>query len=136
MSNLLDKYTKPTGRTILDAPESAESEEIDDLGCFGWLRGSKERAVSLELRKKDGRIQAIPYGWIERFEFDPTEGITLVVAGAKIRITGRQLNGQTQSQISLFNGLARHRVPWVREASGAEALDAGKCATIVERLLW
>lgn len=51
------------------AVESDESE-IDDLGTFGFLRGSRERATMLELRRKNGNILALAYGYIDKAEVE------------------------------------------------------------------
>src|SRR6266404_1320814 len=87
-------------------------ESVDDLGAFGWLRGIRESARMLELRKKDGNILAVGYGWLERVEFNPSEGITLSIVGRTIRIKGRHLNGEARPAVRLFEGITRHRVPW------------------------
>lgn len=109
--SLLNKYTRP--QTEPDDPQL----ETEDLGSFGWLRGMRERATMLELRKKDGNITAIGYAWIEKIEFDPSEGITIHALGQKVQIQGRYLNAEVRPGVSLFQGLTRHRVPWVGECS-------------------
>lgn len=113
-----------------------EAEAIDDLGSFGWLRGVRDRALSLELRRKNGNIVAIGYGWIEKFEFDPSEGITLHTHGQKIRIKGRNLNAAVRSTVRLFEGMTRHRVPWIQEADEPARLQAEKNATVIEAIEW
>lgn len=113
-----------------------ESEVPDDLGSFGWLRGMRERAVMLELRRKSGDILAIGYGWLERISYDPSEGITLSLAGQKIRIKGRNLNAEIRPTIRLYEGLTRHRVPWVREADHRECMTAADTDTIVDTIEW
>lgn len=108
--SILSKYTnRPTSEP--DDPQL----ETEDLGSFGWLRGMRERAIMLELRKKDGNITAIGYAWIEKIEFDPSHGITIHALGKEIRITGRNLNAEVRTGVSLFQGLTRHRVSWVQE---------------------
>jgi len=109
-----------------------EGEPPDDLGAFGWLRGTRERAVMLELRRKDGSITAFAYAWLERAEFDPSEGITLRFGMEKVRITGRNLNGEARPNIRLFAGIVRHRVPWIQEADQPAAMEAGRGAVVVE----
>ena len=54
--SVLQKYT---GRRSVDIPqlETEEAEPLDDLGVFGYLRGTRDRALMLELHKKDGNIQ-------------------------------------------------------------------------------
>jgi hypothetical protein len=51
-----------------------------------------------------------------------------------VRITGRNLNAESRPSMRLFNGLARHRVPWIQEADEATALTAPKHATVIEGL--
>lgn len=107
--SLLNKYTRP--QTEPDDPQL----ETEDLGSFGWLRGMRERATMLELRKKDGNITAIGYAWIEKIEFDPSEGITIHALGLQVKIQGRNLNAEVRPGVGLFQGLTRQRVPWVEE---------------------
>ena len=133
---ILQKYTGKGTDRIVDAAATEESETTDDLGAFGWLRGVRDRAVMLELRKKNGNVLAVGYGWLERVELDPSEGITLHLVGQKIRIKGRNLNGAVRPDVRLFQGITRHKVAWIQEADGPTALQAGKSATVVERIEW
>ena len=107
--SLLNKYTRP--QTEPDDPQL----ETEDLGSFGWLRGMRERATMLELRKKDGNITAIGYAWIEKIAFNPSEGITIHALGQQVKIQGRNLNAEVRPGVSLFQGLTRHRISWVQE---------------------
>jgi hypothetical protein len=75
-----------------------EATETDDLGVFGWLRGQKERAVMLELRRRGGNITGLGYAWLERAEFDPSVCITLYFLGKMVRITGSNLTAEVRSQ--------------------------------------
>ena len=129
---ILQRYTARNGEAAVDEPGLGDVEGTDDLGAFGWLRGIRDRALSLELRKKTGNIVAIGYGWIEKFEFDPSDGITLHLAGQKVRIKGRNLNGEVRPTVRLFQGIVRHRVPWIQEADEPRQIKAGKDATVVE----
>jgi hypothetical protein len=132
---ILQKYTGKGTDRIVDAAATEESETTDDLGAFGWLRG-RDRAVMLELRKKNGNVLAVGYGWLERVELDPSEGITLHLVGQKILIKGRNLNAAVRPDIRLFQGITRHKVPFIQEADGPTALQAGKSATVIERIEW
>ena len=129
-TDVLDRHLP--SRTAL--PTRASEEEPSDLGAFGWLRGVHERAAMLELRRKDGSIVAFAYHWLERAEFDPSQGITLRFGPQKVRITGRNLNGEARPNVRLFAGIVRHRVPWVQEADRPAAMAAGKGAGVVERI--
>jgi hypothetical protein len=113
-----------------------EADTTDDLGAHGWLRGAHDRAVMLELRKKNGNILAVGYSWLEKAEFDPSEGITLFLGGEKITIKGRNLNAESGSRVRLFQGITRHRVPWIQEADQPRLLQAGQTTTIVEEIEW
>jgi hypothetical protein len=121
----------PTGEAEHAA---SEADAMDDLGSFGFLRGVRDRAVCLELRKKTGNITAIPYGWIEKLEFDPSEGITLYAGGARIRIRGRNLNAAIRATVRLFEGIARHRVAWIQEADEPSRLQADRNATVIDSI--
>ena len=129
--SVLHQYAKRPAEERWDAGQSND-EVTEDLGSFGWLRGIRDRAVMLELRKKNGNIVAIGYGWLERAEFDPSIGITLFVLGKKIHIKGRNLNGEARPYVRLFEGIARHRVPWVAEGDEPSILKAGDDGTVIE----
>jgi hypothetical protein len=119
-----------------DLVPSGDGGAVDDFHSFGWLRGLRERATMLELRKKSGDVMAIGYHWIERVEFNPTDGITLHVHGDKIRIKGRNLNAEIRPEVRLFDGIARHRVAWVQEADRHGGLKGGESSTIIEEIVW
>lgn len=134
IDSILNKYAaKPTDDT---ASVEGEGELVQNQGSFGWLRGMRDRAVMLELRKKDGNITAVGYAWLERVDYDPSVGITLHMVGKTIVIKGRHLNGNLRSSARLFEGITRHRVPWVQEADGPQTMQANEDATIVERIQW
>lgn len=134
---ILEKYAgrNGAGNGVTDAP-IGDQGEIDDLGCFGWLRGIRDRSLSLELRKANGNIVAIPYHAIDRFEFDPSEGIKLIVCGREICIKGRHLNSEIRPTIRLFQGLTRHRVSWLRETNSRESVSVGDGATAIDAIVW
>lgn len=132
---ILPRYTKRDGEVSVLHGDTDDGV-TDDLGSFGWLRGIKDRAIMLELRKKDGNILAIGYGWLERVEFNPSEGITLMVLGQKIRIKGRNLNGEVRQSIRLFEGITRHRVPWIQEADEPARMEGNDAVTLVDSIEW
>lgn len=134
--SLLQKYVQRSPGCSGDDSVTAELESLDDLGSFGWLRGVKDRAVMLELRKKDGNILAIGYAWLDKAEFDPSVGITLHVAGQTITLKGRNLNSESRPQVRLFQGITRHRVPWIQEADEPTVMEAGALTTLVEHIVW
>lgn len=111
-----------------------DNDEPRDLGSFGWLRGANERSYMLEIRRKDGSIVAMGYFWLERVEFDPSEGITLRFTHQTVRLVGRNLNREVLPHLKLYEGLVRHRIPWVQETDEPTAMSAPQSATVIERV--
>jgi hypothetical protein len=134
-NSLLDRFMHRVPSAVANENHPSEEAEVEDFGVFGFLRGSKERAPMLELRKRDGHILAVGYGMFDA-EFDPSEGITLHFHDRKVRICGRNLHAEARPNIKLFEGIARHRVPWVREMSEPERLRAKPGDTVIEAIEW
>jgi len=133
---LLEKYSSRLHPERIDRIPPEESEPIDDFTAFGFLRGTRDRSLMLELRKKDGNVIALGYAWLEKAEFDPSVGITLHFGSQKITIRGRNLNAEIRPNVRLFQSLLRHRVPWIQEADEATTMRSGKGETLVERIEW
>jgi hypothetical protein len=131
--DLLRKYAGRTG-TLAAEPDTETEAESEDLGGFGWLRSSRDRCVMLQLCKKDGSVIAVPYSWLERVEYHPREGITLLAQGKKIRIRGRNLTVEIRPHVTLFDGICRARVPWILEAEHAAVLRADEASTVIEQI--
>jgi hypothetical protein len=134
-NSTMQKYATRFG----EGPETAgtsNAEGTEDLGAFGFLRGTTDRAAMLELRKKTGNIRAVGYGWIQKVDYDPSGGITLHAGDEKIRIKGRNLNLVARQQASLLGGIFRHRVPWITESDQSATLQADKSAVVVEAIEW
>ena len=122
-----------TDRTGVPADSGGSEPDLtDDFNTFGWLRGIRDSARMLELRKKNGNIVAIGYGWLERAEFNPSEGISLTCLGRTIRIRGRNLNSEIRPGVRLFAGIVRHRVPWLRESDEPDVMEAGPEAPVID----
>lgn len=130
--SILQKYAARNGEHGPDGV--GESDAAENLGAFGVLRGVRDRSIMLELRKKSGSVVAIGYGWLERVEFDPSEGITLHALGQKFRIKGRNLNAEVRPGVKLFESICRHKVSWVTEATQAGSVAAAKNATVIEAI--
>lgn len=134
---VLDRFVelRAGGRDLGEAG-GGDVESPPHSGCFGFLRGTRDRAPMLELRRKDGRIRAISYSWLQSADFDPSQGISLRVEGQTIRITGRNLNSGTHPDTRLFSAICRHRVLWIQEAAGPDSIEAGPDATLIDRIDW
>lgn len=114
------------GRTNPRFQEQLDDQPVDDYVAFGWLRGIKDRAVMLQLRRRTGDVLALPYAGLEEIALDPSGAITLVARQRRIQIRGRNLNAEVRPNIRLFDGITRQRVTWVQEA--AQLAQAGSVA--------
>jgi hypothetical protein len=116
---------------------SHDISEIEEMegSTFGRIRGMRDRAIMLELRRKTGQIKAISYSAIFRIEFDPSEGITIFHGRDVIKVRGQHLNSQKDRR-GLFEAITRNLVPWVQETSQSAALQADKDACIIEAIEW
>lgn len=133
--SLLERYTRGAIRPGDVAPvHEPDVPTIHDHGAFGWLRGVRDRAIMLEIRRKDGQIKAFGYAWLQQAEFDPAGIITLAFPGTRVRLHGRNLNHGSDAR--LFDGLLRHRVPFVQEADHAALLTTPPSAPLIERIEW
>lgn len=92
-----------------------ENESVEEHPCYGTIRQNRERAVMLELRKRDGTIFAIPYQRIDQIQYSPSDGIRMLVNGIEIKITGQCLNSSGGGSASILNALVRQRLAWIAE---------------------
>ena len=129
--NILDKYAA-IHKATSSAGVAAEGDGLDDFGAFGFLRGIRDRAIMLEVRCKDGTAHGFGYAWLSSVRFDPSEGITLQFGADMVKITGRNLNGGSQANVSLFGAILRHRVPWIQEADEPSVIEAGRDQVVIE----
>ncbi len=90
---VLEKYINPKAAPAAK-PGAEETDAPDDLGAFGLLRGIRDRAISLELRLKDGSIEAFPYAYLSHARFDPSEGIELQFGGKTRAIASKTSENQ------------------------------------------
>jgi hypothetical protein len=129
--SVLHQLTDRLAKKPLEQADDAEI--IDDYIAFGWLRG-RDKALFLELRRKDGNVTAFGYPWLESVTFDPSEGMRLIFTGRTVTIRGRNLNEAARPNVVLLNGILRHKVPWLQEADHSLGMWADKSATIIEEM--
>ena len=120
-----------------NAAADPNSDE-DDCRAFGYLRGIRDRALSIEFRFVDGRSLAFPYTWLGTMKYDPSAGLLLQFTGDQIYLVlleGSNLNALVNGSVSLYDrGIQRHRVTWVREMTKQDAAKAGQGEVTVERI--
>jgi len=118
-------------------PPQDVAQEEDECLAFGYLRGIRDQARSIEFRFANNNRQAFPYGWLGPAQYNPSAGILLKFVGDLVYyvlIEGSNLNLLVGGAISLFDrGILRHRVTWVREMTRHEVEKAAGEVT-VERI--
>jgi hypothetical protein len=131
------KWRSPTTRESWLSRPALEDDDESARSAFGYLRGTRDRAMFVEFRLADGTVWAFPYSWMGPARFHPSQGIVLYFVGDavhQVTIQGWNLNAEGEG-VSLFGrGLLRHRIVWVREMSEDEAQRAAKGETVVEKI--
>ena len=136
---LRGRVGQPRPASPLDrvGPAETDSEEEECL-AFGYLRGIRDTALSLELRFADGNRVAYPYSWLGPMTYNPSAGILLKVVGDLVYLVlleGSNLNALVNGCINLYDrGIQRHRVTWVREMTRQQAQNAAEGEVTIERI--
>ncbi len=117
--------------------EEIGSDE-DSCPAFGFLRGIRDRALSIEFRFANGNSQAFPYSWLGPMNYNPSAGLLLKFVGDMIYlvlIEGSNLNALVGGAVSLYDrGVQRHRVSWIREMTPQQAESATPGAVVIDRI--
>jgi hypothetical protein len=129
-----DSVLTPFAGRLVSNQVPAEPDGEEDLGAFAILRGVRDFARYLELKKRDGTIVALGYSWLERVELDASGALALHFTNQRVKIIGRNLNSESRPNVRMLDGILRHRVPWIREFSERDALVAEKRSIVVEEI--
>ena len=129
---LTDTLRRPSflqGRVAAD-PTPAEDAEADACPAFGYLRGTRDRALALELRFRDGDSEWLPYSHLTGWRYNPSVGLLLKYTAdlvTLVLIRGSNLDAAVGTgAVNLTDqGLPRHRVLWVREMDEGELRAVG-----------
>ena len=129
---IMDKYMNRDG-----SPHGDDGEVIDGVGCFGVLRGVRDRAPAIEFRRKTGAVLILAYSYIEKGEFDPSNGMTIRSGSMTIRLKGKNLTADIRPNMRLTTALASQRLAWVQEmGKTALTLPDGGQVPVVEVIEW
>src|SRR5437763_1302075 len=78
----LKRNAPPPGLTgILQSKEPELEQGEASCGAFGYLRGIRDQATSVEFRFRSGNSTFFPYGWMGTWQFNPSEGLLLKFSG-------------------------------------------------------
>lgn len=83
-----------------------EDLEIIETEFYGIDRSPSRRAVMLDLRLKGGEFVSLPYSYMTKIKFNPSESIELYISGNYVKITGRNMH-------DIYNQLCRHKVVFI-----------------------
>jgi len=108
-------------------------------GAFGYLRGIRDQATSVELRFRSGNSFFFPYSWMGTWQYNPSEGLLLKFSGDLVYlvlIKGSALDKPlSEGAINLTRGgLQRHRVLWLREMSEEEIRQVGDTGPTIDSI--
>jgi|SRR5579864_4020229 len=135
-------------RSIANAQGATESSSPTDVGgeeheascsAFGYLRGIRDHATSVEFRFRNGNSTWFPYSWMGTWYFNPSEGLLLKFSGDLVYlvlIRGSNLDKPLkEGAINLTHaGLQRHRVLWLREMSEEEIRQVGEAGPTIDSI--
>ena len=126
------------------APSSKDGGGGGDDGeascvAFGYLRGIRDAASSVEFRYREGNSAWFPYNWLGPWRYNPSEGLLLKFSGDLVYlvlIRGSNLDMPLdEGTINLTTGgLQRHRVMWIREMSEADIKTVGETGPTIDSI--
>lgn len=121
-----------------DKDHDAEGAE-DSCEAFGFLRGQRDSATSIELRFRDGNSLWFPYSWMGTWQYNPSEGLLLKFTGDVVYlvlIRGSNLDQPlNEGAINLTRGgLQRHKVLWLCEMSKEDVRRVGETGPTIDSI--
>jgi hypothetical protein len=134
------KPPSPAGLNAYLKPKEPEADGTEaSCKAFGYLRGIKDRATSVEFRFRNGNSMWFPYGWMGTWEYNPSEGLLLKFSGDLVYlvlIRGSNLDKPlNEGAINLTHaGLQRHRVLWVREMTKEDIRQVGETGPTIDSI--
>jgi hypothetical protein len=119
-------------------PET-DGAEASSCKAFGYLRGIRDSATSIEIRFLDGNSTWFPYSHMCMWKYNPSEGLLLKFSEDLIflvLIRGSNLDKPlNEGAINLTHaGLQRHRVLWVREMTPEEIRQVGETGPTIDSI--
>jgi hypothetical protein len=124
---------------ILQSKESEAEEGESSCAAFGYLRGIRERAESLQFRFRDGNSTWFPYSCLGNWKYNPSEGLLLKFSGDVVYLVlvrgsnlDRPLSDTTTNLTT--SGLQRHRIVWIREMTEEEIRQVGETGPTIDHI--
>lgn len=139
MFALRNRAGQSRSNSPLDRVAAADADaDEEECGCFGYLRGIRDTALSLEFRFANGNRQAFPYSWLGPVTYNPSAGLLLKFVGDLVYLVlleGSNLNALVSGSVSLYDrGIQRHRITWVREMTRQQTESAEEGQPAIDRI--
>jgi hypothetical protein len=122
-------------------PPAKKEPDAEESSCraFGYLRGIRDRAATVEFRFRDGNTVWFPYSWMGPCRFDPSEGLLLKFSGdliylVLIRGSNLDLPLNDGSMNLTSAGLPRHRVVWIQEMPEEDIKSVGDTGPTIDSI--
>lgn len=132
MSEVSQLHDRIAGRRA--GPPEDDAAAFDDCGAFGFLRGTRDRALMIDFRFQNGTCEGFATATLDRVIYTPSEGLVLRFLGVQVVLHGRNFAAPQPSGVSLLQALHRHRVPWVREVEELRGQFYPPDAVVVTRI--
>jgi hypothetical protein len=125
------------------APQSNNDHDAEGVeascAAFGYLRGIRDSATSIELRFRDGNSMWFPYTWMGTWQYNPSEGLLLKFTGDVVYlvlIRGSNLDQPlNEGSLNLTRGgLQRHKVLWLCEMTNEEIRRVGETGPTIDSI--
>ncbi len=120
------------------SPDDPDADGEGACGAFGYLRGTRDKAMAVEFRFADGNTETLPYSHLAGWRFDPSVGVLLRYAAdvvTLVLVRGSNLDVPAAAGVALLaGGFQRHRVTWVREMDPGDIRTVGIGGPTVDRI--
>jgi hypothetical protein len=136
----IQRNPPPAGLAAYLQTKEPETEGAEaSCEAFGYLRGIRDQATSVEFRFRNGNSTWFPYSWMGPWQYNPSEGLLLKFSGDLVYlvlIRGSNLAKPLKDgAINLTHaGLQRHRVLWLREMSEEEIRQVGENGPTIDSI--
>jgi hypothetical protein len=131
---------RPAGLSAYLKPKDPEADgSFASCLAFGYLRGIRDQATSVEFRLRAGNSVFFPYGLMGVWKYNPSDGLLLKFSSDLVYlvlIRGSNLDKPLhEGTINLTHaGLQRHRVLWVREMTKEEIRQVGESGPTIDSI--
>src|ERR1700680_4985369 len=136
----LQQNPPPAGLSAYLKSKEPEAEGTEaSCKAFGYLRGIRDSATSVEFRFLDGNSTWFPYGWMGTWQYNPSEGLLLKFSGDLVYlvlIKGSNLDKPlNDGAVTLTHaGFQRHRLLWVAEMTEEEIRQGGETEPTIDTI--